>query len=207
MKNVALPALLGLAFWAPATKADVTHAQAREFITETTRSIPHQLPDNPTYKTDGAMPPAVLAYSRFFWLAERIGGNCGDVEHRSAIGMLDPDSGLLGWELDAHKAGHPNQNDFLEVIRKVDEFYEGLGEVEFCSIAYRMLGPNGEIVETTTRINNFMSLEDQENWAIWPEDGAVWSSRDYCERGYYLTPPADQNMHDYVCREAEEQGF
>ena len=199
--------LFALCVAASTAAANTTTEEAESFITDITQALPRHLTALPHGSSERAMPPDILAYARFFWMVDRVEGNCRYLGQRSNIEMIDRANGASDLPFVAMLPGHANFEEYLSVIHRVDSLFEDLGEPVFCPLVYRLLGPNGQLVEATMRINNFMSPDTRESYEIHPEDGAIWSLRDYCERGFFLAPPANQSMHDFSCRRAEEQEF
>jgi hypothetical protein len=162
------------------------------------------------------LPDDVMAYAKFFWVIDEIEAHCTHLGQRSNIEMLDPSNGVHAWSMMPMSTAipglegkpHPNRSDYLAVVEVVSKAIASAGESATCAEMYRLLGPNGSLMSPLALdISNLLDPANLDLWEVTPEDGVLWSSRDYCEREHYLRAPADQAMHDMICAKAKEQPF
>jgi guanyl-specific ribonuclease Sa len=162
------------------------------------------------------LPDDVMAYAKFFWVVDEIEIGCPHLGQRDNIEMLAPSNGVHTWSLMPISTGiaaldgkpHHNHTDYLAVRAVVLNAIANAGEDTVCAEMYRRLGPSGSLMShLATDVSNLLDPTTLDRWEVKPEDGVLWSSRDYCEREYYLRAPADQAMHDMICAKAKEQPF
>lgn len=183
-----------------------------QLVTEVTQGIPDSFerhgPVLPYEKIMETLPEDVMSYARFYWTVDQIEANCHYLGQRSNIEMLDPDTGVRAWAgIVEMKGEHPSRSALVAIFDTVSGAVESLGEDVVCPEMYRLLGPNGTIMSKAVRINALIDPVIFDRYEVREEDGVLWSKRDYCERRFYLQPPAQQDMHDLVCEEAKQQKF
>ena len=183
-----------------------------DYVTAATKAIPSAFADHgPRVNIDSlmeAMPADVMAYARFYWIADRIEGNCQFLGQRSVIEMVDPDTGVMAWAMAAStRENHPNYQDYRAVNAQIDGVAGQFGESVFCPTMYKLLGPDGTLMPDAVRINALLEPAIAAKYEVKAADGVLWSSKDYCDRGFYLEPPKQRDAHDYICAEAKKQDF
>lgn len=202
-----------------ANVAAVAHAgttQALDAIVAYVAEVTHNLPSS--FRDHGNMIPEevrmqpladdVLAYARFYWTVDSIENNCQFLGQRTNIQILAPDNGVTSWVATASTAPkHPNYAEYFGIFEKFEAAVTELGEATVCPAMYRLLGPNGSLMEDALDINGLIDPEELNMWEVRVEDGVLWSSRDYCERRYYLEHEPQQPLHDQVCNQAKSQDF
>lgn len=197
-------------------KTDARNAEALKpvvaYVTSAVGGIPARFEDHGPRigikRLMDPMPADVLDYAKFYWVADRIEGNCKYLGQRSAIEMVDPDTGVNAWvSAVMMREEHPNAPDYLAVNAEIDGAAEEFGEPVFCPAMYALLGPNGTLMPDAIKINALLEPAIADKYEVKVADGVIWSSRDYCDRGFYLEPPKQQDAHDYICGEAKEQPF
>lgn len=152
------------------------------------------------------LPGAVLAYARFYWALDRIEGNCEFLGQRSNIEMVDPPISTLVTYAEINEK-HPDHKEYLRIAELIDGAEETLGEDTLCPAMYEMFGPDGSLMAGVLNINGLLEDGLRRQYEVRVEDGVLWSMRDYCERKYYLQPPAAPEFHKYACEKAKRQKF
>lgn len=181
-------------------------------VEEVTKGLPSRFGDDPELKSfnnlDGPMPKEALRYARFYWTLDSIEGECEYLGQRTNIEMLDPGlSVTVRAGLPFSDPSHPDREAYMAIYGLVSNTIEEVGEEDACAEMYRLLGPNGALMEEAVKINGLIDPEMLEKYAVTTEDGVMWSKRDYCEREFHLQPPADRDWHDAICKKAKEQPF
>lgn len=182
------------------------------YVAEVTRDMPSRFEDHgKMIREEERMQPLaadVLAYARFYWTVDSIENNCQFLGQRTNIQILEPSNGVTSWVATASGyPRHPNYPEFVGIFEKFATAVKELGATEVCGSMYALLGPNGSLMEDALAINDLIDPELVYLWEVRAEDGVLWSSKDYCDRRYYLQEPAQQSVHDTICAEAKAQDF
>ena len=128
-------------------------------VTSATRGLPNQFTASiPTQEQlQEPLPPDALAYAKFYWALDRIGGDCGDVERRSNIELLDPYNGVLTRVTVAMLSeDHPDFGLYKSINELIDDAVEQAGEDVVCGEMYRLLGPSGSLMQDAMTINQLI---------------------------------------------------
>lgn len=191
-----------------ATAETLTDIEA--FVTEVTDKLPSRFEERPMIHGDAIfttpLPGDVYAYARFYWTVDNIEGVCAYLGQRSNIEVIPEQVNvrLVGPNM---SETHPDRAEYMRIFQMFDAAVETTGEVELCLSMYRLLGPNGSLMPAAMAINQLLDPEDFDRWQLTMKDGVVWSSRDYCERRFFLEPPADEAGHKFICDKAKRQPF
>ena len=208
MRSTLLVAIAAAALCSSAMAATLPEIEA--FLTRVTRDLPNRFEERPMLFGNDvfttSLPGDVLAYARFYWTVDIIEGVCSFLGQRTNIEMVDQgtQTRLVGPTM---QETHPDRGEYMSVFDLFDSSVETIGEDALCSSMYKLLGPNGSLMSSAMAINGLLDPDDADRWQVRVEDGVLWSSRDYCQRRYYLEPPSNQTSHDAICKEAEEQPF
>lgn len=208
MKSFLIAAVVSVALCSAAMAESLAKIEA--FVTEVTEKLPVRFESRPMIHGDAvfttALPGDVYAYARFFWTVDNIEGVCSFLGQRSNIEMV-PQEVNVRMVGPAMNEDHPDRGEFMRIYEMFDSSVEPIGETDLCASMYRLLGPNGSLMPAAIAINRLIDPDDLKRWEVATKDGVLWSSKDYCERRYYLEPPGDQAWHDSICAEADEQPF
>lgn len=181
------------------------------YVAKVTHDLPNRFNDyGIMVPEDERMQPLaddVMAYARFYWTVDSIETNCQFLGQRTNIQILSRDNGVGSWVATVSMSrDHPNYPEYFSLYEKFQMAVSKLGEAVVCPAMYRLLGPNGRLMEDALDINGLIDPEVLYQYKVRVEDGVLWSSKDYCDRRYYLEQ-GQQQMHDVACDEAKEQDF
>jgi hypothetical protein len=194
------------------TKAAKALEDVVAYVTEVTHNLPSHFEDHGNMIPEEArMKPLtdeVHAYARFYWTVDSIENNCRFLGQRTNVQLLDPSNGVTSWVSTASMVtDHPNYAEYVAIFERFETAVSELGEAPVCSAMYRLLGPNGSLMEEALDINGLIDPEVLYRYEVLAEDGVLWSSKDYCQRRFYLEEPAQPSLHEAECREADAQDF
>jgi hypothetical protein len=191
---------------------DEALAEVIDLVTKSTQGLPTIFRAHGNKITEDArmqpLAPDALGYARFLWVVDSIENLCRYLGQRSNVEILDPANGIQSWIATAEAdPNHPDHAEYLTILGQLSDAVSNLGEDVVCPAMYALLGPGGTLMNDALAINGLIDPMELHRHEVRVEDGVLWSSRDYCERRYYLQNGGQESLHEAACEEAEVQGL
>jgi hypothetical protein len=143
--------------------------------------------------------PTQWRMERVYQLLYRFGGDCKDLEFDDGAMASASAEAVTGGEvwlgMSNTNKSHTHHDEFMAVIKEVDEAYERYGE-NICKEMYGKLGPDGSLVPVFRR----MFRNDEYNY----NTQVLWRAKDICERPKEFFGYVPESAVSRTCANAEK---